>query len=531
MSTPTPAPERKQMFATNDPLERACALDTEILRRIHRGHHPNLSEDVLIVPREPNFIGTFDFTSHSGPWRYLQNIPLVLYGPGHVASSGAAVTSSARIVDVYPTIAELVGVEVARRDGEVLDEAVVQGGSPPRLVVVVVWDGAGRNTLEQWPGRWPNLARLEREGTSYVDAVVGSSPSVTSAVHSSLGTGSFPRTHLVTGNSVRAASGELVDVYVGNDANDLESSTFADQIDAALENKSVVGLLGWKNWHIGMMGHGAAHPGGDADELALLRHENGVEVDGNPADYSTPAFPDDLLVVEDEIAQVDRADGAIDERWLGHDIGVEAGDSSWDLYSNPAWADFQTDVALAMLRDGEYGRDDVPDFFFTNFKMTDLAGHQWSIDSPETAAVLEAQDRALGEIVDFLDEEVGEYVVVVTSDHGHSPSPQSTGAWPIVQEKLVSDLDERFDAPEDRSLVERSAAWGFFLDLELMKQLGVTEPDVATFINDYTIADNWASGQLPAAYAGRADEQVFSAAFPGEQLGAAMRCNIGRTSG
>ena len=521
-----PAPQRfeaRSSFETNDPIERACALDVEILRRIKRGHHPELSEDVLIVPREPNFIGTFDFTSHSGPWDYLQNIPLVLYGPDHIVASGRPVSAPARTVDVYPTAAELVGTEVDPRDGRILDEAVVEGADAPKLVVVVVWDGAGRNTLEQWPGRWPNLARLEREGTSYVDAIVGSSPSVTSSVHSSLGTGSFPRTHLVTGNSVRGPDGELVDVYAGNDADDLNGETFADQIDAAFGNASQVGLLGWKNWHIGMMGHGAAIPGGDLDELALLHYGDGVEVAGNPDAFDSPSFPAEILDVEDEIDDLDRADGAIDQTWLGHDIGVEPGESSWDMYSNPAWAEFQGELVVWMLGEGGYGRDEVPDFFFTNFKMTDLAGHQWSVDSPETAAVLEAQDRALGEIVEFLDEEVGDYALVLTSDHGHSPSPQTTGAWPIVQNELVTDLDAAFDVPEGRSLVQDSAAWGFFLDVELMQELGMDEDDVATFINGYTVSDNW-SDELPDAYVERADEQVFSAAFTSDQLGEALRC-------
>ena len=264
--------EARPAFATNDPVQRGCDLESRLLRRIRRGHRPGLSEELLLVPRQPNFIGTFDFTSHSGPWDYLQNIPLVLYGPGHIRSSGEPVRAAAQTVDVYPTVGELADAELPDRDGQVLDDALVEDtGPPPRLIVVVVWDGAGRNTLEQWPDRWPNLARLEREGTSYYDALVGSSPSVTSAVHSSLGTGAFPRAHLVTGNSVRGPTGELEAVFEGNDADHLKLTTFADEIDAAQGNEPVVGLLGWKNWHIGMMGHGSQRPGADADQLALLR--------------------------------------------------------------------------------------------------------------------------------------------------------------------------------------------------------------------------------------------------------------------
>ena len=232
-----------------------------------------------------------------------------------------------------------------------------------------------------------------------------------------------------------------------------------------------------------------------------------------------------MLGVEDEIALVDRADGEVDQRWLGHDIAVEEGRHSWDMYSNPAWAHFQADVALEMLRSGAYGTDDVTDFFFANFKMTDLAGHQWSINSPETAAVLEAQDQALGDIVEFLDQEVRDYVIVLTSDHGHSPSAASTGAWPIIQDELIADIEVEFDVPTDASLVQDSAAWGFYLDTELMDDLGVTVTQIAEFVNAYTIADNWPDEDLPQDYVGRAGEQVFSAAFPSADLGEITRCN------
>lgn len=518
--------EPRSSYASNDPLQRGCALAPELLRRIARGHHPDLAEDVLIVPREPNFVGTFNLTSHSGPWDYLQNIPLVLYGPGHIKSSGAPIEAPARTVDVYPTIGRLLGIDLPARDGRVLEDALEPGASsPPRLVVVVVWDGAGRNTLEQWPGRWPNLARLEREGTSYVNAEVGSSPSVTSAVHSSLGTGAFPRSHLVTGNSIRSASGALVDVFGGNSADQLALTTFADEIDPAFGNAPKVGLLGWKNWHMGMMGHGSDIAGGDADELALLRYSDGVEVGGNPGAYSTPSFPSEVLEVEDEVSRVDRADGEVDERWLGHDISVAEGSHAWDMYSNPAWAEFEQSVLEWMLVDGDYGTDEIPDLFFANFKMTDLAGHQWSIDSPETASVLEAQDRALGELVTFLEDEIGDYVVVLTSDHGHTLSPETTGAWPIIQDRLIDHLDAEFGSPSDASLVEESAAWGFHLDRAVMEQLDVNEDDIATFLNGYTIGDNWNGEALPEGYPGREDEQVLSAAFPSDMLDEVSRCN------
>ena len=189
--------ETQRTFDTDDWMERACALPEKQLVRIWRGHHDAHSEDVTIVPLPPNYSGGFGTTSHSGPWEYLQNVPLVLYGPDHITTAGPLDTF-ATLADVYPTVGALTGVELPARDGRVLSEAIVRGADPPSLVVTVVWDGVGRNVLEHWDGRWPNLERLERQGASFVRATVGSSPSITPATHATLGTGSFPADHSVT---------------------------------------------------------------------------------------------------------------------------------------------------------------------------------------------------------------------------------------------------------------------------------------------------------------------------------------------
>src|SRR3712207_1628863 len=78
----------KRTFASDDPVERGCDLDERQLLRIWRGHHPKHSEDVTIVPQEPNYSGTFGITSHSGPWDYLQFVPLVFYGPNRITAQG-----------------------------------------------------------------------------------------------------------------------------------------------------------------------------------------------------------------------------------------------------------------------------------------------------------------------------------------------------------------------------------------------------------------------------------------------------------
>ena len=52
---------------------------------------------------------------------------------------------------------------------------------------------------------------------------------------------------------------------------------------------------------------------------------------------------------------------------------------------NPAFVRYSGDLAMKMLRQGGFGADETPDLFFANFKQTDIAGHSYTIDSPEVA--------------------------------------------------------------------------------------------------------------------------------------------------
>jgi hypothetical protein len=220
---------------------------------------------------------------------------------------------------------------------------------------------------------------------------------------------------------------------------------------------------------------------------------------------------------------LDRRDGTIDQSWLGNNIRLPEGPAPWNTYSNPAWVRFQTDVALSMIRSG-YGADRVPDLFLTNFKMSDLAGHAWGVDSPETRAVLRAQDAALGRIVRYLDSSVKDYVLVLTADHGSAPLAGQTGAWPISTGELIDDLNDYFDVPRSSSLVESSSAYGLYIRREVADQLGVTDDDIARYLNDYTLGANSPESSVPEDYEERVDERIFSAAFPGSHLQEVMDC-------
>ena len=513
-------PERiageKRTFSSNDWLERACALEDDELVRLWRGHHPVHSEDITTVPLPPNYSGSFGVTSHSGPWDYLQNVPLVFYGPGRIAETGP-IDEPASVADIYPTVGRLTGVPLPERDGKPLQSILESGAGAPKLIVLVVWDGVGRNVLTRWEGRWPNLARLEREGASFREASVGSSPSITPATHATMGTGSFPVDHGVTAIEFRDKDGAVRGVFPKRDPADLKLSTFADEIDLALDNEPLVGMLAWKSWHMGMMGHGAQLPGGDADQLALIGSDR--RLTGNDEFYSTPDYMVEFPGLEDRAEELDLSDGEADGKWRGRDV--------LEQHDNPAWVRWQTDALLTMLDREGYGGDDVTDFFATNYKPTDIVSHRHSIDSPQMGDTLEAQDAALGRLVEFLDEEVGDYVVMVTSDHGNTPPADRSGGWPLLQGQLQEDIDAHFEVPADTSLVRQTSAAGPFIRSEVAKELGVSMADIANFLNGYTIADNYGGEQLPEGYEERGGENVLAAAFPSDKIGAVLECAFG----
>ena len=500
--------------ATVDSRARACDVPKKLIRRIRLGYDPAHSEDVTFIPAAPNYSGNFAGPSHSGPWDYLQEVPFVLYGQGFVEPQDAPIQEPATITDFYPTVGEVLDVELPERDGSALTDVLVDTAETPRLVVVVVWDGVGRNVLDRWPQAWPTLAALEEDGASFRKATVGSSPSITPATHSSLGTGTFPMTHGVTGIQYRAPGNEVGEAFKELDPFLLEPQTFADTIDAALGNASKVGILASHSWHLGMMGHGSQIEGGDKDQIVLVGR-NGLKSPA-PEFYAPPSVPPQPGEMSEYVEATDLIDGRLDDKWLGHEIT--------DPSETPALVDFQTEATLQMLKQEGYGTDGVPDLFFVNFKTGDTMGHQYTMDSPEMKGVIEAQDEGLGEIVDLLDEQVGDYLLLVTADHGHTPSPESSGGWPIGNTELVRDLDAHFGVEGDRSLVQESVAVGLFLDRRLMQEIDVTTKEISDWLGGYTLRENWAEAELPEGYEDRGDELLFQAVFPTDDVPEILRC-------
>ena len=498
----------------------ACELPLEYLERIERGtFRDERSLDLHVVPEAPHFPGNFLTTSHSGPWAYVQNVPLVFYGPGHISEGVTIDRGKSTLADLAPTVANLLRAPFpSDRPGQVIEG--VASADPadalPRLVLQVVWDGGGWDVLETWPEAWPNLKRMMENGSSVIGTEVGSSPSVTPPIHTTMGTGAFPNGHGITNIPIRRG-GEIGLAFPGGSPENLELQTLADIFDAANGNLPKVGMMAYRFFHLGMMGHGAYLPKGDKD-IAVIAYSEPGALRTNEDFYRLPGYLQRVGGLRRDIEITDASDGQRDGRWQGKRLSLLR-----IQRHSPAWVRYQTRLLETLIREEGFGRDEMTDLLYVNFKQIDAVGHWWNMLSPATENVLRATDDALGRLEAFLDGTVGRgrWVIVLTADHGQVPGPTEMKIWPIDMKEMAADVAAGFGLAREE-LVRMTEPTGFFLNESTMAAASITPEQIAESILDYQVRDN--ADELPRAFNGQADRYLFAAAIPAAELPAVLDC-------
>jgi hypothetical protein len=506
-------------LATGDLADLACSLPHEWLLRTWRGDQADRSAELQILPIEPNFVGSG--LPHVGPWDYAQDVPMFWYGPGHVAPVGV-VDRPVTLAGIAPTQGELLGFPFSTPDGSPMREALADGQSPPKLLVTIVWDAGGRNVLDRWPDDWPYLRSLISEGAWYEHATVGTSPTSTAQTHATIGTGVFPDHHGIVAHRLRIG-GELTTPWAKGPAY-LMKPTLADLYDLAMGNEPIVGELGTVSIHLGMLGHGSMWGGGDQD-IAAVREvvgaetlgEEGFEWNLTPAlqpYYRLPDYLNEVPGFDEDVRAVDAADGRIDGRWRENDIA-----QLLSGFDTPARIPYQTRVLEELITREGFGRDDVPDLLFVNYKMIDYISHVWTVNSPEMQDAVRAQDESLHELVDFLNETVGErqWAFVLTADHGSIPDPKVTGAFQISATPIANGINTTFDTDgDDTHIVQLVQPTQIFVNTAELEQNGHTLDELARWVMGLTKADAAQPGVVVPA--DQADDPVFQAAFPSTMM-------------
>lgn len=105
-----------------------------------------------------------------------------------------------------------------------------------------------------------------------------------------------------------------------------------------------------------------------------------------------------------------------------------------------------------------------------------------------------------------------EWVIAMTADHGQSPKAETTGAWPIAIQNLMSQTADHFGVGVDH-LFQQQRPGALWLDRDTLEQEDISERAIAEFILDYRLEDD-ASGDVPSEYRSRLDEKLMAAAYP-----------------
>lgn len=489
-------------------LERAaCTMTDEELLATFHGWRQDRGGQLMSIPNEPNFVG--GGLPHAGPWPYLQEIPLFFYGPGFIKPVGK-VSGDAHLVDIAPTQAEILNFDgFTAPDGHVLDsilEPERERKTPPKLILTVVWDSAGRDVLDPWPRAWKTLQKLIPKGAWFEDATLNSSPSDTPPSHASIGTGAYPNDHGIL-DQTQEISGNIITPW-GAGPRMLIRPTLADIYDRSMNNEPVVGAIASLGAHLGMLGHGTMWGGGDED--IAINHEN-LEDEGDeglewnlraPIDayFRFPRYVNKLPSLVEYNREVDLSDGAADGQWRGHSI-VELR-NGWDT---PARVPYQSKMVETVVKREKFGKDDVPDLLFVNYKTIDNIGHKFSANSLEMSDTLAAQDADLSELIDMLNKRVGkgEWVMILTADHGSQQDPEETGAHPVSPGVLDDALRGEFPG-----VVKNIRPTEMWVDQEALDKDGRSLIELSEFLLSLTEA------QLPDPIDAGDQSKMYQAVFP-----------------
>ena len=503
-----------------DLVNLACSVPHEFLLRTWRGWRPDRGAQLSYIPQEPNFVGSG--FPHVGPWDYVEDVPMLWYGPGFVPG-GKTVKRPVTLAGIAPTAAKILHFDGFHPiDGQPMNEAVLPTAKPPKLLVTLVWDAGGMNVLNAWPDAHPYLDSLIPKGTWFSDASVGSSPTSTAQDHATIGTGDFPDHNGITGHHLIVGD-RLTSPWNEGPAFLIEP-TLADIYDRAMHNKPVVGIVGTVDIHFGMLGHGSFFTGGDRD-IALTRSvvggttltDEGFTWNLPPRDaayYKLASYANDVPGFPQDVRRVDQADGKLDGMWRGNSI-----DQLLKGFDTPARTPYQERVVETVIQHEGFGKDDMPDLLYLNFKEIDYVSHVWTMNSLEMRDAVVAQDLALKRFVGFLNKQVGKgnWAMVLTADHGAMPDPAVSGGFQIQTPPIQAGINEHFDTDGDNTpVVELVQPSQVFLNVPELEQNGFTVADVARYVMTLTQAQTASPTQTvdPAT----ANDPVFEAAFPSDLM-------------
>jgi predicted AlkP superfamily pyrophosphatase or phosphodiesterase len=333
----------------------------------------------------------------------------------------------------------------------------------PRLVVLLVVDQLGADVLTKMePRLGPNGIKRLLGGTRFTDSTYRQLATYTGPGHALLGTGVYPHKSGIVSNKVfdRATGKSITTLF--DPANPLLEAPADPEDDSspkALLAPTVGDLLkkqspDSKVVAIALKDRAAVLMAGQTGKAYWLSESTGKMTTSKFYESALPGWVNDFNTKNPMDAYFgkmwDRAQPAA--KYTGPDDTAYEGDAKGlgktfphkitgklekpgpEFYYALATTPFGTAWELAFVKaavEAEgLGTDAAPDILAVSFTAPDYAGHAYGPDSHEVQDSILAVDRAIGELVTYLEKKAGAKNVVFafSADHGSAPAPEKLAA-------------------------------------------------------------------------------------------------------
>lgn len=342
-----------------------------------------------------------------------------------------------------------------------VSQFAVQAQTPPqqpKLIVGVVVDQMAYEFLYRYMPLYKDqgFKRLVKEGYSCENTHFNYIPTYTGPGHASVYTGSVPALNGIVSNdwynersgaSVYVTDDSSVTMVGGNgigskmSPKNMVSTTITDMLQ--MSNQSASKVVG-----IALKDRGAILPAGHmADAAYWYDGASNAWVTSSYYMTSTPSWVQ-------QFNQEERAQKMMNRNWElllpasvyaastadsvpWETVYVNEPNSAFPHYMNfngssesikgtPFGNTLTAQFAMAAIKNEQLGADAITDFLCVSFSSTDYVGHAYGPHSMEVEDTYLRLDKDLGELISYLDTQVGRenYVLFLTADHGVSPTPQ-----------------------------------------------------------------------------------------------------------
>jgi len=341
-----------------------------------------------------------------------------------------------------------------------------QASDGPRLVVTLVVDQLRPDLLERYDYAFSGgLRRLLDEGFSFTQASHAHARTSTAPGHATIATGVFPSRHAVVANAwaERTDAGwesmyavadtespivgyESVEALEGRSPKNLIRDGLADWLHAQNDDARIVSISKKDRAAIPLGGHRAT------EHVYWMIPEIGQFVTSRYYANGYPGwltrFNRDVMppisakqVWQSEVPEELRPLAQPDSSWYENDhVHVafphvsELENAPGDTQGHNLWAYDQSRadeavirLALTVIDELDLGQRDDLDMLLISLSATDRIGHAYGPDSQEQFSNLIHLDRVVGQLLDYLDETVGEgrWILGFTADHGVATMPEA----------------------------------------------------------------------------------------------------------